>query len=175
MKKLLTIAALTTLITACASTSTETNVPKLGLSFTDSSWNGTNLPNGQQCKKNGGNGSTPAMNVTNVPKDTVLFHVAYSDVSWKGGKNGFHGIIGHEHTGGSQAYLISVPGDIVNNFPTGTSLVKDNQGFKGWAIHKGYMPPCSVKGKTHKYEAEVTAIDVNGEVLAINTIQMALY
>ncbi len=175
MKNLLTVLALTTFVTACASTSIESNIPKLGLSLTDSAWNGTVLPKGQECKKNGGNGATPAMNVTNVPKDTVQFHVAYSDVSWEGGKGGFHGIIGHSHTGGNQASLISVPGDIDKNFPTGTSLVKDNQGFKGWAIHKGYMPPCSVKGKTHKYEAEVSAIDVNGEVLAKNTIQIALY
>ncbi len=175
MKKLLTIVALTALVTACASTSTDTTVPKLGLSFTDSAWNGTTLPKGQECKKNGGNGATPAMNVTNVPKDTVQFHVAYSDVSWKGGQNGFHGIIGHSHSGGNQASLISVPGDIVKNFPPGTSLVKDNQGFKGWAIHKGYMPPCSVKNKKHKYEAEVSAFDVNGKLLAKSTIQMALY
>jgi len=175
MKKLLTVVALTTLVTACASTSTESNVPKLGLSLADSAWNGTTLPRGQQCKKNGGNGATPAMTVTNVPQDTVQFHVAYSDVSWKGGHNGFHGIIGHSHTGASQASLISVPGDIVKNFPAGTSLIKDNQGFKGWAIHKGYMPPCSVAGKTHKYEAEVSAIDINGDVLAKSTIQIALY
>ncbi|WP_077339017.1 hypothetical protein [Pseudocolwellia agarivorans] len=177
MKKTLSLLAVIALTSACASNdvANSSEAPALSVSFADSAWNGIKLPAGQQCKKNGGKGSTPAMTVSNVPTGTVELQVEYSDISWEGGKGGFHGVVGHTHTGGNKASLISVPGDIVTGYPQGTRLVKANRGFGAWKIHKGYMPPCSTKKQTHTYEAKVFAIDVNGKQLAEGKIQLAKY
>lgn len=177
MQKTISLFAAIALTTACASTQVEdtSKAPALSVSFADPAWNGKKLPKGQQCKKNDGKGSTPAMTVTNVPAGTTELQVEYSDISWAGGKNGFHGVVGHTHTGGTSASLISVPGDIVTGYPEGTRLVKANSGFGPWKIHKGYMPPCSTAKQTHTYEAKIFAMNANGQKLAEGKIQLAKY
>lgn len=42
-------------------------------------WDGKKVPTGQHCKLHGGNGSTPPMKATNLPKGTAWVHVEYND------------------------------------------------------------------------------------------------
>ncbi|MEJ2115542.1 MAG: hypothetical protein P8X88_05730 [Gammaproteobacteria bacterium] len=52
------------------------------VSFADATWDGTKIPRGQQCKKFGGNGSTPIFNVDNIPIGTNAVILEFSDRSF---------------------------------------------------------------------------------------------
>lgn len=153
----------------------EPTLVTMNVSFVDPIWDGVTLPAGQECKKNGGDGSTPEMSLTNVPAGTVEFQVEYNDLDFRGEETGgFHGIIGYTHAGGTEATLIKVPGDIDTGYPTGTRLIQNNKGFGAWTS-LGYLPPCSVASQTHRYAAKIFAVDADGNTIGEGDIQLANY
>jgi hypothetical protein len=46
------------------------NLAELKVSFVDSSWDGNKIPEGQHCKKFGGDGSTPSLKIENIPSES---------------------------------------------------------------------------------------------------------
>ena len=166
LKKSLAVSVITLLATTVQAANLE-------VSFIDSAWNGKKLPKGQACNKDGGNGSTPAMKVSNIPAGTTAILVEFNDKSYKAfSTGGGHGIVGFKHQGGSEAELIAVLGG-TKEFPEGTWLVQKNKGWGAWES-EGYLPPCS-GGQKHVYAATLHAIDINGKRLAEGNIQLAKY
>jgi hypothetical protein len=71
----------------------------LQVTITDPAWGGKKVAKGQQCKKFGGNGSTPPMKVTDIPAGTVSIVVEFNDKTFeKLSRKGGHGIVGFKHT-----------------------------------------------------------------------------
>lgn len=83
-----------------------------------SPWNGKKVPAGQECKIDGGNGSTPPMKLSGLPSGTAWVLIEYNDLSYQLlSKNGGHGSIGYPISGTS-ATLPAVPG-MTSNLPGG--------------------------------------------------------
>lgn len=146
---------------------------KLEVSFTDSSWTGKKIPKGQHCKKFGGNGATPELNVSEIPEGTTAILVEFNDASYQPlSSRGGHGIVGFEHGGGGEVVLPSVPGG-TKETPAGIWIEKKNRATGAWAS-PGYLPPCS-GGRGNRYFAVVKAVDANKKVLAKAKIKLGKY
>jgi len=135
-------------------------------------WGGPNIPAGQQCKLNGGNGSTPPIQVTGMPAGTVAVLVEYDDKSYQPlSTKGGHGTLIYPAKGAS-ANLPSVPG-MTDRLPGGVRVHKKSRGTGQYAS-KGYLPPCS-GGRGNKYTATLYAIDGGGKKTAKTQITIGKY
>ena len=85
---------------------------ELTVAFADPAWTGDRIPEGQHCKKFGGNGATPPLIVSGIPTGTNAIVVEFNDKSFsKLSSGGGHGKIGFLiPDGATEATLIAVPG-----------------------------------------------------------------
>ena len=129
----------------------------LVVEFADPAWDGKMIPQGQHCKKFGGNGATPPLKVSNIPAETNAIILEINDRSYQPlSKNGGHGKIGFDiEQGMNSVTLPAVPGG-TKDMPEGVWLVKKNRATGAWSS-KGYLPPCS-GGRGNTYEAIVHAV-----------------
>ena len=125
-------------------------------SLAESNWNGKIIPQGQQCEKFGGQGSTPRLTVKNIPNETNALIMEYSDKDNTRMDLGGHGKIGYNiQQGTSEVTIPSVPGHSFA-LPEGFFLVAAHNNP---AMHTAgaYLPPCS-GGKGHLYYVTIKAV-----------------
>lgn len=135
-------------------------------------WDGVKVPAGQQCKKFGGEGSTPPLLVSGIPAGTERLVVEFNDLDYEPlSKDGGHGVVAFAHGGGSTARLTSVKGGTAT-MPAGVTLVAATRAPGDFAS-PGYLPPCS-GGRNHVYSATVKA-EKAGAVLATTTVKLGAY
>lgn len=135
-------------------------------------WDGKNVPQGQNCKLDGGNGKTPPIKVTGLPAGTRWVVVEFNDKSYSPlSRNGGHGKIGFP-VSGSAATLPAVPG-MTAKLPGGAVVVTKARSTGRYAS-PGYLPPCS-GGKGNRYTADVKALDANSKVLEQVSIDIGRY
>ena len=146
----------------------------LTVAFADSLWTGDKVPAGQHCRLLGGDGSTPALNVSSIPEGTAQINVEFNDESYRPlSTDGGHGIIGFTVTpDGGTATLPSVPG-YTAELPEGAMVVAKAR-TRAPYDSEGYLPPCS-GGSGHIYSADVKALDASGTVLAEGKITLGKY
>jgi len=130
---------------------------KLDVSFADPSWDGVNVPKGQQCQRFGGNNpSTPKLEVKNIPDGTDAIIMEYSDRRYFPMDNGGHGKIGYIIPKASKEIIIpSVPGHsfvLPDNF-----FIVSPHLAPSWDKPGAYMPPCS-GGMGNSYYVTVKAV-----------------
>lgn len=139
----------------------------LDVSFATSEWNGKTVPNGQQCKMFEGNGSTPEMKISNIPKGTNAILVSFNDKTFKVNDNGGHGIIGFWVKEDQTSVVIpSVAGES-NDLPQGMFIeerFRSNRGKDGV-----YLPPCS-GGLGNEYNATIKAVFKSSSVDESSTL-----
>lgn len=125
-------------------------------------WNGQSIPDGQQCRLFGGNGSTPPMRVTGIPAGTVWIVAYYNDRSYAPlSSNGGHGTIAYP-VSGSSADLPALPG-MTANLSHGAQVVAAARSTGQYAS-PGYLPPCS-GGRNNRYTVDLRAVSSGGQVL----------
>ena len=135
-------------------------------------WDGKKVPAGQHCSLQGGNGSTPPIQVTGMPSGTTMIVVEYNDKSFSPlSSGGGHGIIGYQ-VSGTSAKLPAVPG-MTQKMPRGVVMIKKAR-TDGKYASDGYLPPCS-GGRGNRYVATVKAISDAGKVLSKKVIRLGRY
>jgi hypothetical protein len=137
-------------------------VMPLQVSLADSAWDGTAIPEGQQCKKFGGHGATPPLTISGIPESANAVIVAFSDRSWFLMDHGGHGMIGKWTAGaGGSVEIPAIAGESFE-LPKGMFLEREHQGGRGEP--GAYLPPCS-GGRGNRYFAEVAAVhrEASGE------------
>ena len=133
-----------------------TTMAQLQVSFADPIWNGKVIPQGQQCKRFGGNGSTPRLVVRNIPSEANAIIVEYSDRDYAQMDNGGHGKIGYKiQQGTNEVTIPSVPGHTFT-LPDGFFMISSH-GAPSWDQAGAYMPPCS-GGSGNLYYATIKAV-----------------
>ena len=135
-------------------------------------WDGKRVPNGQHCTLFGGKGSTPPMQIENLPAKTSWVLVEYNDRDYRPlSHNGGHGIIGYP-VQGSSANIYSVPG-LTGTLPGKAKVISAARGTGKYASD-GYLPPCSGGRKNH-YFAIVKAVSDNGKELEKKRVNIGRY
>ncbi|WP_461516715.1 hypothetical protein [Porticoccus sp.] len=127
----------------------------LQVSLADPSWDGFAIPEGQQCRKFGGDGATPRLLVSGIPEGANAVIVAFSDRSWLLMNHGGHGMLGLWTGGLSDS--VGIPAITGESFelPSGMFIEQPHRGGRG--APGAYLPPCS-GGRGHRYVAEAMAV-----------------
>ncbi len=157
------------------------NMAKLDAKFADASWDGKIIPNKQWCSLYSGNGFTPEMIISNVPKGTNAIIMEINDEGYsKLSTNGGHGKIGFWiNQDSSTITLMPVQGETSKDLPYGAFIESASRSTGRWAT-SGYLPPCS-GGKGHMYSAEIKAVykaknkDEKSKLLGETYIQLGRY
>jgi len=164
-------------ITTASAYETPTSIKSFNVEFADASWNGINVPAGQQCFKFGGkNPLTPRLKVSDIPMGTTAIVMEYSDRAYKPNDNGGHGKIGYQVSPETKNVIIpSVKGHTFE-LPPEFFSVAVHRGV-GWDKEGAYLPPCS-GGSGHPYYVTVKAVKQQGKdmtVLAHKLVEMGVY
>ena len=126
----------------------------------DQAWDGEAIPAGQQCSHQGGNGSTPAIEISGIPPSTDEIAVAVNDESFPLMKHGGHGVLAFAIDNVRFVTLPPVPGE-TNDLPAGVrSLVPHQATKKRYSPGTAYLPPCS-GGLGNKYSLTITALKLS--------------
>jgi hypothetical protein len=159
MKKHLFIALLLTLLLSLPAFSADYKpaemMTQLQVSFVDSAWDGVTVPQGQECSWAGGEGSSPALHVNNIPAGANAIIVEFSDRTFKANDLGGHGKIGIWISQQQSSVIIpSVPAES-HEVPQGMFIEEDHRSTRGQP--GAYLPPCS-GGQGNEYYATIKAV-----------------
>ena len=155
MKKLLfsitTIATLATISLSAANMTADFADPK--------TWNGKIVPKEAVCSNyNVEAGSTPEIILRNIPKGTQDIVLTFTDETFKGMRDGGHGIL--SYTLEKDTYKVIVPtvqGETFN-LPEDFTSVVQHRGTKYGKTQGAYLAPCS-GGKGNTYSVLIQAVD----------------
>ena len=143
----------------------------------DDVWDGVEVPVGQQCEKFGGQGSTPSLSLSNIPKGTNAIVMAYSDRSYQAMDQGGHGKFAYQL--GEKVNAVKIPSLAGHSFqlPANFYLIEAHRA-PTWDRAGAYLPPCS-GGKGNEYYLTVRAVKVVAggirEVLAVVEVELGKY
>lgn len=129
---------------------------RFSVAFADPRWDGKHIPQGEHCRKWGGNGASPALRVTGIPKGADAILVAFNDRSYRPlSYDGGHGTVGYDIADGARSALLpSVPGES-HDLPGGVFMAAPHRGSTSPGT--AYLPPCS-GGIGNSYFAVVKAV-----------------
>ncbi len=155
-----------------------TLVVELNLSFADPAWNGRVIPKGQQCQEYGGNGSSPSINVKDIPVQANKLIIEFSDGTYAPCDNGGHGIVSYKLKEGTREVVVpSIPGQTFD-IPDIFEIIKEHCG-KNLDMKRGaYIGPCPGIGNQYYLivKAVYEAPDKSKNVLiGIGRLEMGTY
>ena len=153
MKKIGTILTLTTFSLMSLSAA------NLSATFTDDIWKKAKVPESEVCSNfNTKAGSTPSISLENIPMNTDKIILTFSDETFKGMRDGGHGIISYAVPKDSTSLIIpSVTGETFD-LPTGFASVVKHRGWKFGKTEGAYLAPCS-GGKGNTYSVVIKAMN----------------
>ena len=156
----------------------QVSVVKLDLSFADPNWDGKVIPKGQQCQEYGGNGSSPRINVRNIPIQANKLVIEFSDGTYSPCDNGGHGIISYKIPKGSTEVIVpSIPGQTFD-LPDDFELIKEHCGVNLNMKRGAYIGPCP--GIGNQYYLIIKAVyevpgNLEHELLGKGRLEMGTY
>jgi hypothetical protein len=141
--------------------------------FEEDIWNDKNIPEEHVCSDyNVEAGSTPAINLKNIPVGTTNIQLEFSDETFKGMRNGGHGIISYNKISSPDLLIPAIEGETFD-LPDGfTSVIKHRAGKYG-KTPGAYLAPCS-GGKGNTYSVIIKAMK-NTKVLSTTSLTMGIY
>jgi len=156
-----TIAILVCSLLLAALGSLATPLSALEAKIADPAWDGVEVPEGQQCQKFGGKGSSPALTVSGIPSGASHLVLEFSDRTFKPMDQGGHGKVAYAiESGKTEVTVPSVPGHTVE-LPAGFSVVEQHKA-PTWDQPGAYLPPCS-GGRGNSYYVTVKAVHKMGD------------
>lgn len=150
----------------------------LDASLADPRWNGSDVPEGQQCQRFGGqNPESPRLRVEQIPEEADALLLEFSDRDVPVMDQGGHGKIAYRLNGETAVTVPSVQGhseDLPQQF-----FVAARHRAPQWDLAGAYLPPCS-GGRGNDYFVDVKAVTLNEkqevqEVIASTSVKMATY
>jgi hypothetical protein len=141
----------------------------------DEAWNGEIIPDGQQCSRHGGAGSTPTLEISGIPTNTDEITIAINDESFPLMNNGGHGVLGFVIDNEGFVTLPPIQGE-TNDLPEGVrSIAAHKATAEGYSPGTAYLPPCS-GGMGNRYSVTITALKrtSNGRARLLDQIKIPL-
>jgi hypothetical protein len=146
-----------------------------GVIVNDLRWRHQTVPEGQQCKRDGGNGASPRLAVGRLPEGTNRILLEFSDKTDKVLNNGGHGRVGLQVSEGATGVMVpSIPG---HTFQLPSDRMYVIEPHRGTDEPGAYLPPCS-GGMMHLYTVRVMAAREEGgkvTILATEDVILGYY
>jgi len=146
-----------------------------GAMVSDLRWRDQTVPPGQQCKRDGGNGSSPRILVGGMPEGTNRILLEFSDKSDKALNNGGHGRLALIVSEGATGVMVpSIPG---HSFQLPSDRMYVIEPHRGADEPGAYLPPCS-GGMMHLYSVRVMAAREEAgktTILAVEDVILGYY
>lgn len=171
MKKILIM--IVSLVAICFS---NVNAANLKASFTDKElWNGKTIPEEMVCSDyNFDAGSTPEITLQNIPKYTKKIILAFSDETFKGMRDGGHGVIAYKlGVGVTETTIPSIQGETFDLPEEFISMIA-HRGVNFGKEEGAYLAPCS-GGKGNTYSVIIQAVDEDNKVLGTTSLTLGKY
>ncbi|MBP7769683.1 MAG: hypothetical protein KA055_01020 [Aliarcobacter sp.] len=136
----------------------------LKVEFTDSKWDGITIPKDEVCSNyNTKAGSTPALRISNIPKNTTKIIFTYNDKTFIKMDNGGHGILSYK-VNASEVEVPALKGETLE-LTDGFEEVTAHTGTRFKKTPGVYLAPCS-GGKENTYTVNINAVDASNNSLA---------
>jgi len=129
---------------------------EIQIELDDPQWDGKTIAPAQRCRRFGGNGSTPALRVTNIPSDANVLVLEFSDKSFSPMDKGGHGIIGYRIPNGTNSVSIPAIAGHTFDLPAPFFVIAAHR-KPAWDVPGAYLPPCS-GGTGNLYYIRIQAI-----------------
>ena len=149
------------------------------VALADPTWDGKKVPDGEQCKRFGGQGQTPKLSVKGIPAGAEAIVLEFNDKTYRQMDKGGHGKIGFElPPEATEVVIPTVPGHSFD-LPQGFFVVKAHKA-PTWDQAGAYLPPCS-GGQGNSYTVTVKAVVFKNKekkkfkVLEKATVKMGRY
>jgi len=171
MKRLLfSCVTLTTLATISLSAANMT------ADFADpKTWNGKIVPKEAVCSDyNIEAGSTPEIILRNIPKGTQDILLTFTDETFKGMRDGGHGIISYSLEENTYKVIIPTIQGETFNLPEDFTSVVQHRGTQFGKVQGAYLAPCS-GGKGNTYSVLIQAVDKKSNELDRATLTLGTY
>lgn len=140
--------------------------------FASPEWDGVSIPQGQQCRGQGGAGATPPIALANVPHGTAMIVLKFNDEDFEPFRDAGHGTFGFAvEPHATELVLPAVEGE-TESLPDGVTMLAPNKTSGDW-LRPGYIPPCS--GQGHSYTVDIEAVDDGGRVLASTNLTLGTF
>jgi hypothetical protein len=158
----LVVLVVATVACAPAMRRAETIAP-LTITFASPEWTGRAIPEGAQCRAQGGTKGSPALAVEGIPPGTTHLLVLFNDRSYPPlSSGGGHGTLRLDVPPGvSRLTVPSVPSETMT-LPSGILVEAPHRGDVPGLRAGGYLAPCS-GGRGNVYEAQVLAVSRTGQ------------
>lgn len=160
-KKILQFTVFLTLLIAlggCSKYEPSPNMTTLKAGFVDSKWNGNKVPSDEVCGNyNKRAGNTPAIKISNLPKNTNKIVLSFSDLTFQAMNNGGHGVISYKVKNENSTIVIpSIKGETFE-LPENFTSISSHKATKYGKTPGAYLAPCS-GGKGNTYMVLIEAI-----------------
>ncbi len=161
------------IIALVVTTAVSSSAFSLEAKFADKAWDGSKIPEGQQCQKFGGiNPSTPKLIVSEIPEDSNAIVLEYSDRDYEKMDKGGHGKMNFLLNSSASEVQISPVAGHTFDLPETFKMIEAHRS-PGWDKAGVYMPPCS-GGKGHAYYVTIKAVK-GDKVTATTILEMGKY
>lgn len=146
----------------------------LTASFADSQWDGKIVPEDMVCSDyNMEAGSTPELIISNIPKSSDKIVLAFSDETFKGMRNGGHGIISYSFKKGLKEITIPAMEGETFDLPNSFKSITPHKAVKYGKPEGAYLAPCS-GGKGNTYSVKIEALS-GDKILATTNLTLGKY
>lgn len=171
MKKLLFSMA-----TIISLTSINLNAANMTADFADpNTWNGEMIPKEAVCSDyNIEAGSSPEIVLRNIPKGAQDIILTYTDETFKGMRDGGHGILSYALEEDTYKVIIPTVQGETFDLPEDFTSVIQHRGTKYGKTQGAYLAPCS-GGKDNTYSVLIQAVDKKSNELDRVTLILGKY
>jgi hypothetical protein len=166
---------LTILVVAVFFGTLSLSASQLSAKFVDDMWNKAEVPKTEVCSNfNDKAGSTPSIELSNVPAMATKIVLAFSDETFKGMVDGGHGVIAYKIAKNSSNVTIpSIKGETFD-LPENFSSVIKHRGGKYGKTEGAYLAPCS-GGKGNTYSVLIKAVGDDDQTLSQTSLTLGTF
>ena len=168
MKKITTILTMTTLSLMSL------NAANLSATFADDIWKKSAVPKSEVCSNfNTKAGSTPSINLVNIPANTDKIMLTFSDETFWGMRDGGHGVVSYKVHANSTSLTIPAMQGETFTLPTGFTSEVKHRGEKFKKTPGAYLAPCS-GGKGNTYSVVIKSMNKD-KILDATSLTLGIF
>ena len=164
------------LATVASLASISLSAANMKANFADpATWDGKTVPSEAVCSDyNMEAGSSPEIIIRNIPKNTQKIVLSFTDETFKGMRDGGHGVLAYTLEEDTKSIIIPTVEGETFDLPKDFTSVLAHRGTKYGKVAGAYLAPCS-GGKGNTYSVLIQAVDKDSVELDRDSLILGKY